>query len=331
MVEARGELDYEQLAAKLASKLLQAILKDSSGAELSDFVKNLDQPLSKLTLSELTLIPAVYYNGYAYIYGYSSYSGGGFSPDDFALTGAYWSSSTAGNYIEFQFYGTWFDVVFRSKSGVANIYVDGANIATVDVSALSGPLYNLVWHGPRNLSDDYHTVRVEVSSGTVYVVGILVDSSKNAWRIIPFPYRPFNSLYWLFYYGVSTTGLFVRGYGSSNPVYAEKFPGYKLYVYTTTALAANGVWTSSSVDCLGSVPRANKIYITCYSDQSGTIYVDYSSDGTYWDSSESISYTGGTTPAIAPIVVKSRYARIRYVNGATAQSVFRLYAYFMGD
>jgi hypothetical protein len=310
--------------------VFSAILKDSTGAELSDFVKNLDQPLSKLTLGELALIPAAYYNGYTDIYGYSSRSGGFVVDDDFALAGTYWYSGTAGNYIEFQFYGTWFDVVFRSKSGVANIYVDGAKIATVDVSTLSGPLYNLVWHGPRNLSDGYHTVRVEVSSGIVYVVGILVDPSKNAWRIIPFPYKPLHSLYWLYFYGTGT-GLSVRGYGPSYPVYAEKFPGYKTYVYTTTALAANGVWTSSSVDCLGSVSRVNKIYITCYSDQSGTIYVDYSPDGTNWDSSESISYTGGTTSAIAPIVVKSRYARIRYVNGATAQSVFRLYAYFMGD
>jgi hypothetical protein len=51
-VEARGELDYEKLAAKLASKLLQTVLKDSTGAELSDFVKNLN--VAKINGAALT-------------------------------------------------------------------------------------------------------------------------------------------------------------------------------------------------------------------------------------------------------------------------------------
>ena len=51
-VEARGELDYEKLAAKLAAKLLQTILKDSTGTELSDFVKNLN--VAKISGTSLT-------------------------------------------------------------------------------------------------------------------------------------------------------------------------------------------------------------------------------------------------------------------------------------
>jgi len=317
----------------LTDLLLSIVLKDSAGTELSDYVKRLDKldiSLSSLPHGELCLIPAYYYAEYTRS-GYSSCSGGSFVYSFLSIAGGYWYSDTAGNYIEFQFYGTWFDVVFFQKAGVANIYVDGTKIATVDASALKGPAYNLVWHGPRNLSDDYHTVRIEVSSGTVCVVGILADPAKNAWRIIPFPYDLLGYLRNMAYYAISSNGLFVRGYGTNYPVFAEKSPVYRTYVYTTTALAAGGAWTSAWIDCLLSQPRAKKIYITCYSDQSGTIYIDYSPDGTNVDSSESISYTGGSTPAITPIEVKGRYARIRYVNGATAQTTFRLYAWFMGE
>jgi hypothetical protein len=308
----------------LADLLLSIILKDSAGAELSGYVKNLDIPLSMLPLGELCLIPAWYHLGGTAVYGYSAYSGGNFTLFTSSLTGGHWSSSTAGDYIEFQFYGTWFDVVFYQKSGVANIYVDGTKVATVDVSALKGPVYNLVWHGPRNLSDGYHTVRIEVASGAVYVVGILADPAKNAWRIVPFPLT-------LLYYANVGYGIYTRSYSTGYPIFAEKWPAYKTYVSTTTTLAAGGSWTSAWIDCLGSMPRAKKIYITCYSDQSGTIYIDYSPDGTNVDGSESISYTGGTTPAIAAVEVKGRYARIRYVNGTTDQTVFRLYAFFMGE
>ena len=287
------------------------------------------------TTGELAIIPAVYYVGPSQIVnGYSNYSGGSFSTNDFrSITGGYWYGSIAGNYIEFEFFGTWFDVVFYSKSGTVKIYVDGTAIATVDVSTLKGSQNNLVWHGPRNLSDDYHTVRIEIVSGTVRVVGIMVDPSKNAWRIIPFPYTINYSLYQLFNYSClgANNGIYVKSYTANYPVFIERWPAYVTSVSTTTPLSAGGVWTSSSVDCFGTRPIAKKIYITVYSDQSGTIYIEYSPDNTNWDSSESISYTGGTKPAIQPIEVKGRYARIRYVNGNTAQSVFRLYAWFLSD
>jgi hypothetical protein len=336
----RSELTSGDAATKktLAELLLSAVLKDSAGDELSDYIKRLDVPLSQRPLGELCLIPACYNIYSTVLAGYVSQTGGTITIDSQSIAGGCWYSSTGGSYIEFEFYGTWFDVVFRQKGGAVKIYVDGALKATVDLSTLKGPSNSPVWHGPRDLADGYHTVRIEVTSGTVYVVGIMVDPAKNAWRIIPFPYALYSyfnnaqtSLYNLQYYGTQYYGLYARGYSTSYPVFAEKSPVYRTYVYTTTALAAGGVWTSSSVDCLGSRPYAKKIYITLYSDQSGTLCIDYGPDGTNWDGSESISYTGGSTPAIAAVEVKGRYARVRYVNGATAQSVFRLYAYFMGE
>jgi hypothetical protein len=320
----------QQAIQQALANYVSIVLKDSAGNELSGYVKNLDTPLST-SWREATLIPAMYFDANYQINGYSSISGGSFSPSAYSLSNGYWAGTSSGQYIEFQFYGTWFDVVFYQKSGVANIYLDGQLIATVDVSSLKGPIYNAVWHGPRNLSDDYHTVRIEVASDTIYVVGIMVDASKNAWRLVPLMQSLLTSVQNLWYFGTVYAGLLVRSLYSTSPVFTEKFPGYKTYVYTTTTLAAGGTWTSAWVDCLGSPPRARRIYTTLYSDQSGTMFIDYSPDGTNVDASESYSYTGGSTYAIGPIEVKGRYARVRYVNGNTDQSVFRLYAWFMGD
>jgi len=271
----------------------------------------------------VSIIPAYYMAGRTQITGYDSYSGGGILISARVITGRCWSSSTVGDYVQFKFYGKFVNVIFYEKSGVADIYIDDMTTpyATVDVSALDGPDYNPVWVGPQDLSDDYHTIRIAVNSGTVGVVGVVVDPSKNAWRIRPFPYE----------LDVNLDLAANNAWLSSAGVYVNTWPAYKTAVSTTTALAANGTWTSSSVDCLGSKPYAKKIYITCYSDVDGTIYIDYSPDNSNWDASESISYTGGSTPAITPIEVKGRYVRIRYVNGATDQTTFRLYARFMGD
>jgi len=65
---------------------------------------------------------------------------------------------------------------------------------------------------------------------------------------------------------------------------------------------------------------------SCYSDQSGTLKVQFSPDGTNWDVEEEISYTGGTKMGFSVEVV-CPYCRIVYTNGATDQTVFRLYTF----
>lgn len=316
--------------ALLTQLLLSAVLRDSAGVELSDFIKNIDIPISKMPLGELALMPAIYTTGRVLVFGYARYSGGTFTIVSDSITGGYWSSSRAGDWMEFEFYGTWFDVVFFRKSGVANIYVDGVLVATVDVSTLGGPIRNVVWHGPRDLSDDYHTVRIEVVDGTVEVVGITVDPAKNAWRIIPFFRDLFEAINRLSHYGTELFGLYVRSHTTGFPIFSESWPAYRTVVSTTTPLAAGGVWTSASVDCLGVRPYVKRIYVTLYSDVDGTLHVEYSPNNANWDAVESFPYTGGTTPVIGPIEVKGRYARLRYVNNPTTpQSVFRLFAWFM--
>ncbi len=94
---------------------------------------------------------------------------------------------------------------------------------------------------------------------------------------------------------------------------------------TTTALGASVTFTSASFD----VSSAKFIVGSVYADVDGTLYIEQSPDGTNWDVSSAFSVTGGTGIGFSVEVV-APYARVRYTNGATAQSSFRLYAYTRG-
>lgn len=87
---------------------------------------------------------------------------------------------------------------------------------------------------------------------------------------------------------------------------------------TTTVLGNAEVYTGATLlsDTYDSVIGA------VFSDQAGTAFVDQSLDGTNWDIPTSIAVTGGTGTSISvPLIAP--YFRIRYVNGATPQTVFR--------
>jgi hypothetical protein len=63
-----------------------------------------------------------------------------------------------------------------------------------------------------------------------------------------------------------------------------------------------------------------------YSDQNGTLNVQQSPDGTNWDVTSTFTVTGGTGQGFSVEVV-APYMRLDYVNGTTAQTTFRLYAW----
>ena len=87
---------------------------------------------------------------------------------------------------------------------------------------------------------------------------------------------------------------------------------------TTTALDASGTWTGSTFDA----STYTKVIGYAFSDVDGTAYVEHSMDGTNWDVSESFTVTGGSATTISATAV-AKYVRIRYVNGAAAQTEFR--------
>jgi len=96
----------------------------------------------------------------------------------------------------------------------------------------------------------------------------------------------------------------------------------ELLGYTTTPLGANASWTS---------PVDSSLYTrylcgSAYADQAGTLYVEQSPDGSNWDAVDSFSVAAGAGLKFSVEKVLP-YARVRYVNGASDQTVFRLYVY----
>jgi len=92
--------------------------------------------------------------------------------------------------------------------------------------------------------------------------------------------------------------------------------------YTTTPLPANASWVSA----VDPGPNTGRIVGSVYADQAGTLYVEQSPDGANWDVVDSFSVSAGSGLGFSVEKV-CPYARVRYVNGATAQAVFRLYVY----
>lgn len=94
---------------------------------------------------------------------------------------------------------------------------------------------------------------------------------------------------------------------------------------TTAPLAGGATYTGS-----WEAPSRSMVIVQSFSDQAGTLYFDFSVDGVNADSTFPVGgiATTASTPAVQPAAVGGRYFRIRYVNGASAQSVFRLGAFF---
>lgn len=92
-------------------------------------------------------------------------------------------------------------------------------------------------------------------------------------------------------------------------------------VLTTTPLGGSATYTSSTFDLRSFSLRT--IVASAFADQVGTLYIDFSPDGTNWDTSESTSVSASTGTSLL-VIKKNGYLRIRYVNGASAQGVFRL-------
>lgn len=88
---------------------------------------------------------------------------------------------------------------------------------------------------------------------------------------------------------------------------------------TTTPLGPNGVWVSDDFETLG----WGLVVGSVFADAPGTLRVQFSNDGTNWDAEEDFAYTAGSRMGFV-VDVCGRWARIRYENGATAQTVFRL-------
>lgn len=89
---------------------------------------------------------------------------------------------------------------------------------------------------------------------------------------------------------------------------------------STTALNAAATYTGTSVD----VSQYASVVVAVKTDQAGTLYIEFSPDGTNWDSSLSFSVAASTNE-VHRLTVTRKYFRVRFTNtSASNQTYFRL-------
>lgn len=91
---------------------------------------------------------------------------------------------------------------------------------------------------------------------------------------------------------------------------------------TQTPLAAAG-----TVSLEMQAGREDYVVGMVFADQSGTIFIEQSMDKTNWDISTEYAVTANDGKGFKEDVF-APFVRIRYVNGATPQTAFRLTARF---
>ena len=88
---------------------------------------------------------------------------------------------------------------------------------------------------------------------------------------------------------------------------------------TTTPLDAADEWDSGIL-----IPGlADRVVGSVFADEAGTIYIEQSPDFTNWDISTSYAVAASDGKGFSEEIILS-FVRIRYVNGGTDQTEFRL-------
>jgi hypothetical protein len=97
-------------------------------------------------------------------------------------------------------------------------------------------------------------------------------------------------------------------------------------ISTTTPLAGSAQWPASNV--LGNYTlesqSADRLTGYVFTDQAGNIFIEQSFDQTNWDISTTYAIVANTTKTFSEEIL-APWVRVRYVNGATPQTVLRLY------
>ncbi len=88
---------------------------------------------------------------------------------------------------------------------------------------------------------------------------------------------------------------------------------------TSNPLVANGTFTGIGVD----VSKFYSVTFSCKTDQDGTLYAEFSTDRTNWDSILTFEIYAGVNE-VHRLSISKKYFRIRVVNGASNQTYLRL-------
>jgi len=100
--------------------------------------------------------------------------------------------------------------------------------------------------------------------------------------------------------------------------------------FTTTPLGANATYTSGSYDV--QISRLGFIGALAFADQPSAtdgFMVEQSIDNTNWDLQSGKTTVSANVGKGIKVAMVARWVRVKYINGATAQTVFRLGGRFM--
>jgi hypothetical protein len=101
------------------------------------------------------------------------------------------------------------------------------------------------------------------------------------------------------------------------------------FVHSTAAQAASAAFNGPTLD-LGSNHSFQRHRATVYADQGGTLSLDESRDGTNWRTVGQLNFApSGTNLGTVEALIVARYVRVRYTNGATANTAFELQSTLM--
>ena len=99
---------------------------------------------------------------------------------------------------------------------------------------------------------------------------------------------------------------------------------------STANLAAAATFTGVSRDAGTATALNNSRFVgRTFSDQAGTLFIEQSRDGAVWRGPPGIAVAINEVREFNVPVI-TRFVRVRYVNGATAQTVFELLSALQG-
>jgi hypothetical protein len=99
--------------------------------------------------------------------------------------------------------------------------------------------------------------------------------------------------------------------------------GMVVYNDSSTNLGISGVFTGTSRDA-SSTPAYNYFIANVQANQSGTIRIEKSTDGTTWRRASKDIAVAANAPEEVTVKVTTRYNRVVYTNGGVAQTEFLL-------
>lgn len=121
----------------------------------------------------------------------------------------------------------------------------------------------------------------------------------------------------------------MSGVGSTGTNYIPSNVGFQSAIgvnSTITPLSGSATFNASGTGEQNNLPY---VVVDCTSDVEGTLYFDFSVDGTNWSTYPTNGFSLTAGGRIYRSANKTgRYFRARFVNGSSAQTEFRLYTYY---